>query len=168
MKKILFKDREVTLLGQQLNVGDKAPSFKAVKNDMSEFCFDCFKGEVTVITTFPSIDTSVCQLQAARFNQEASKFEGRVKIVTVSLDLPFALNRHCAANNISSAVTVSDYKEREFSTKYGLLIDEIKLIARSVYVVDKNGIIRYAEICDKVSSEPDYDKALSVITELLN
>lgn len=163
----MFKDKEVTLLGEQLNVGDKVLNFKAVKNDMSEFYLDNFKGEVTIITTFPSVDTSVCQLQLARFNHEISKFDGRVKIVTVSLDLPFALKRHCASNNITGAVTVSDYREREFSKKYGLLIDEIKLIARSVYVVDNNDIIRYAEICDKVSEEPDYDKVLSVVANLL-
>lgn len=164
--KILFKDQEKNLLGNQVYEGQKAPCFKAVKKDMSEFKLKDLKGKVVIITSYPSVDTSVCSLQAATFNEEAKKHKD-ISIVTISLDLPFALSRHCSANNIENTTVLSDYQTRDFAYKYGMLIEDLYLLARAVFVIDKDQKIRYIEVCDQITNEPNYDKALEKALELV-
>lgn len=164
--KVLFKGAEKKLLGHEINVGDISPNFEATKIDLENFVLSDLKGKVVILTTFPSIDTSVCSLQAARFNQEAGKHKD-ISVVTISLDLPFALGRFCAAKGIDNAVVVSDYKNREFANKYGVLIEDYHLLARTVFVLDKDCKVVYKEVCHNTSDEPNYDKALEVALKLL-
>ena len=163
-KKISFKGTAVTI-EDKLNIGDIFPNFSAVKKDLSDFKLDEYKGNIVVINTFPSIDTGVCALQTIRFNKEVSGFKD-VVAVTVSKDLPFALGRFCAAEGIENAITVSDYKYRDIENLSGLLIKELGLLTRAVFIVDEDGIIRYKEVLEEVGSEPNYEAALSEIKKL--
>lgn len=164
--KITFAGNDVNLLGKEIKVSDKAPEFKATKNDLSVFDSKENEGNVVVYSVAPSLDTSVCALQAKRFNQEASKLEN-VKIVTITEDLPFAQARFCSNEGIENTIMVSDYKDREFGEKYGFLIEENKLLARGVIIVDKEGIVRYVEYVPEVTNEVDFDKALEEVKKLI-
>ncbi|MCC6580913.1 MAG: thiol peroxidase [Phycisphaeraceae bacterium] len=158
---ITFKGNPMTLTGNSLKVGDIAPDFKAVKTDMSECSLADLKGNVVLISSVPSLDTPVCDLQTKRFNAEAGKLGDKVKVVTVSLDLPFAQRRWCGANDAKHVITVSDYKHHQFGQNFGLLIKELALLTRSVLVVDKQGKITYCEVVGEVTKEPNYDAALA-------
>lgn len=164
--KITFAGNDVNLLGKEIKVSDKAPEFKATKNDLSVFDSKENEGNVVVYSVAPSLDTSVCALQAKRFNQEASKLEN-VKIVTITEDLPFAQARFCSNEDIENTIMVSDYKDREFGEKYGFLMEENKLLARGVVIVDKEGIVRYVEYVPEVTNEVDFDKALEEVKKLI-
>lgn len=164
--KITFAGNDVNLLGKEIKVSDKAPEFKATKNDLSVFDSKENEGNVIVYSVAPSLDTSVCALQAKRFNQEASKLDN-VKIVTITEDLPFAQARFCSNEDIENTIMVSDYKDREFGEKYGFLMEENKLLARGVVIVDKEGIVQYVEYVPEVTNEVDFDKALEEVKKLI-
>lgn len=164
--KITFAGNDVNLLGKEIKVSDKAPEFKATKNDLSVFDSKENEGNIVVYSVAPSLDTSVCALQAKRFNQEASKLEN-VKIVTITEDLPFAQARFCSNEGIENTIMVSDYKDREFGEKYGFLMEENKLLARGVVIVDKEGIVRYVQYVPEVTNEVDFDKALEEVKKLI-
>lgn len=164
--KITFAGNDVNLLGKEIKVSDKAPEFKATKNDLSVFDSKENEGNVVVYSVAPSLDTSVCALQAKRFNQEASKLDN-VKIVTITEDLPFAQARFCSNEGIENAIMVSDYKDREFGDKYGFLMEENKLLARGVVIVDKDGIVQYVQYVPEVTNEVDFDKALEEVKKLI-
>ena len=163
---ITFAGDKVTLLGNQVKEGDKAPAFKATKNDLSEFNSEDLKGKVVVYSVAPSLDTSVCALQAKKFNKEASELDG-VNVVTITEDLPFAQARFCSNEGIENNLMVSDYKDREFGEKYGFLMDENKLLARGVVIVDKDGTVAYVEYVPEVTDEVDFDKALEEVKKLI-
>ena len=164
---ITFGGDKVTLLGKQVEVGEKAPAFKATKNDLSEFNSEDLKGKVVVYSIAPSLDTSVCAIQAKKFNHDALDLSDDVVIVTITEDLPFAQVRFCANEDIENLEMVSDYKEREFGEKYGFLIDELKLLARGVVVVDKEGTISYVEYVPEVTNEVNFDAALEAVKKLV-
>lgn len=163
---ITFKGNPLTLLGDEIKVGDVAPDFVATKNDLSPFKLSELKGKVIIISSMPSVDTGICELQTIRFNQEAKKHP-ELHIVTISMDLPFALGRFCANKDVTNAATLSDYKNREFAHKYGFFIEELALDARGIVVIDKNGIVKHVEYTKEVTTEPDYDKALKIAAELI-
>ena len=164
---VTMKGNPITLLGPKLKAGDKAPDFTALKTDLSELKLSDYKGKVVILTAFPSIDTSVCALQAKRFNEEAGKLKDDVSIITISVDLPFALGRFCAAEGIENEVTVSDHKELDFGYKYGFVIKELRLLERGIVVIDKEGIIKYVEYCKEVTEHPSYDKAIEIVKTLI-
>ena len=148
----------LTLAGRELKVGDKAPDFTAVDVNMKPVKLSDFKGNVIIISAVPSLDTPVCELQTKRFNEEASKLNA--KILTVSMDLPFAQARWCGAAGVTNVTTLSDHKDASFGAAYGVLIKELRLLARSVFVVDRKGELRYVELVKEITHEPDYDAAL--------
>lgn len=164
---ITFGGDKVTLVGKQVEVGDTAPTFKATKNDLSEFNSEDLKGKVVVYSIAPSLDTSVCAIQAKKFNHDALDLSDDVVIVTITEDLPFAQARFCANEDIENLEMVSDYKEREFGEKYGFLMDEHKLLARGVVVVDKEGKVSYVEYVPEVTDEVDFDSALEAVKKLV-
>lgn len=165
--KYTFKDKEITLLGNHVYEGDIAPDFTATKNDMTEYNLSDDLGKIIVISVVPSIDTSVCSIQTKFFNEEATKLSDDVKIITVSMDLPFAQKRFCAAEGIENIEIVSDYKYREFGKKYGFIIDELKLLSRGIIIIDKDGKIVYTEYVEESTNEVDYDTAINKIKELI-
>ncbi|KAF0819511.1 MULTISPECIES: thiol peroxidase [unclassified Cytobacillus] len=159
MASITFKGNPVTLLGNEVKVGDKAPEFKVLANDLSEVTLADSKGQVRLISVVPSIDTGVCDAQTRRFNEEASKLDN-VKILTVSVDLPFAQKRWCAAAGIENVQTVSDHRDLSFGEAYGVAIQELRLLARAVFVVDSNDTVTYAEYVSEATDHPDYEAAV--------
>ncbi|OQB19973.1 MAG: putative thiol peroxidase [candidate division BRC1 bacterium ADurb.Bin183] len=163
---ITFKGQGMTLLGQGVKVGDEAPDFAAVDSGLAPVRLSDFKGQVIIISAVPSLDTPVCELQTTRFNEEASSL--KAKIVTISMDLPFAQKRFCSVHDINNITLLSDYQERDFAMKYGLLIKELKLIARAIFVIGKDGRIAYMEIVPEVTNHPDYDKALEAAKRLIS
>ena len=163
-KTISFKGTPVTI-EDKLNVGDVFPNFRAVTKTLSEFELSDYRGKNVIINTFPSIDTGVCALQTINFNREVRDLTDTV-VITVSKDLPFALGRFCADKEINNAITVSDYKYRDFETNNGLLIEELALLSRAVFVLDEEGVIRYKEVLEEVGEEPDYNNALDALKKL--
>lgn len=165
-RKVTFQGNPLTLVGEEIKVGTVAPEFFAVKNDLSAFHLSNLKGKVVIISAMPSVDTGVCEIQTIRFNEEAKKYAD-IHVVTISMDLPFALARFCANKGIENAVTVSDYRGREFATKYGFMIEELGLLERGTVVIDKEGVIRHVEYVSEVTDQPDYDKALACALTLV-
>ncbi len=164
---ITFKGNPVTLLGPELKTGAAAPEFKVVDNGLQPVTLADSQGKVRLITVVPSLDTPVCDTMTRKFNEEAAKLPENVVVYTVSLDLPFAQKRWCGNAGIEKVKTLSDYQERSFGLNYGLLIDELKLLARAVLVIDQKGTIAYQEIVKEVTAEPDYTAALAAARALL-
>lgn len=158
---ITFKGNPMTLVGNAVKVGDKAPDFAATKTDLSVCKLADLAGKVVVIVSVPSLDTPVCDVEAKRFNDEAGKLGDDVVVVTISMDLPFAQRRWCGAVGTPKVVTVSDYKDHSFGVAYGLRIKELGLLTRAVIVVDKKGKVSYQEIVGEVTKEPNYDAAVA-------
>ena len=165
MLNITFGGNPLTVNGAQLQVGDKAPNFSVTKNDLSDISLSDLSG-VKLISIAPSLDTSVCQKQTRIFNEEAASLEG-VTLMTISLDLPFAQARWCGTEGLENSLTVSDYQNRDFATKYALLIDELKLLTRAVLVLDKDNNITYVEYLKEITGEPNYEEALKAVKALL-
>ncbi len=159
--KVTFKENPITLIGKETKVNDKAVDFAVLNNDLQEVKLSDFEGKVKILSLFPSVDTGICSKQTHTFNKEASNLSDDVVIITISNDLPFALNRFCGAEGIDNLITLSDYKTLDFSTKYGFLIEELRLLARGVIVIDKENIVRYVEYVKEVTTEPDYDSAIN-------
>ena len=162
---IKFAGNYVTILGEALKVGDKAPNFVALKNDLSIFNLSDLDGKVKIISVVPSVDTGVCALQTIRFNKEASNLKD-VHIITISVDLPFALGRFCGANGIENSLTLSDHKDLDFGTKYGFVVEELRLLTRGILILDKDNIIKHIEYVPEITNHPDYDKALEVVKSI--
>jgi len=155
----------VTLIGTEIAAGQKAPNFKLVAPDMSEVALSQTKGKIRLLSVVHSLDTPVCDLQTQRFEEEASKYKN-VVIYTISMDLPFAQARYCGAHDIKNLQTLSDYREASFGMAYGVLIKELRLLSRAIFIIDGNDIVRYVEYVTEVASHPDYDKALKALRDL--
>lgn len=164
---ITFKGTPFTLLGPELKVGDKAPDFAVVDNGLAPVTLASFAGKVRVISAVPSLDTPVCDTETRRFNQEAASLPGDVLVLTISMDLPFAQKRWCGAAGIDNVITLSDYRERSFAQNYGVLIKELLLLTRAIFIVDAHDTIRYIQIVPEVTSEPDYAAVISAVKQLL-
>lgn len=164
---VKMKGNPVTLLGNEVKVGDKAPDFTALAGLGAPVGLGDMKDKVKVFNVVVSVDTPVCDVQTKRFNKEAAGLGDGVEIVTLSMDLPFALKRYCAAEGIDRVKTLSDYQNASFGEAYGVLIKENRLLARSIFVVDKNDKVRHAEIVGEITQEPNYEAALKAVRESL-
>lgn len=158
---ITFKGNPFTLLGTPVNKGDKAPDFTAVTNDLSQRKLSDYKGKVIIISAVPSLDTGVCDLQTKHFNAEAAALGDHVRILTISCDLPFAQTRWCGATGTTNLETLSDYKDTDFGLKYGVLIKELRLLTRSIFVIDSSGTVTYTEIVPEVANAVNFNNALA-------
>lgn len=164
---VTFKGNPLTLLGEEVKVGDKAPNLKVLDNSMQPATLESYQGKIKIITAVPSLDTPVCNTETRRFNQEADKLPENVAILTISMDLPFAQARWCAAAGVEKVKTFSDYRDHSFGLAYGVLVKELKLLARAVFIVDDQDIIRYVELVPEIAQEPDYDRILNAVRALL-
>jgi len=165
---VTFKGNPLTLAGEEVKVGQAAPDFDLAffKDGMQHLRKADLLGKPTIISVVPSLDTPVCQVQTRTFNTRLAAMGDRINAVTVSLDLPFAMNRFCGAEQITSLRTGSDYMNRDFGKAWGVLIEELKILARAVFVLDKEGVVRYAQVVKEVASEPDYDAAIAALGTL--
>jgi thiol peroxidase len=157
----------LTLAGTALKVGNKAPDFKVVDNTLAKTGLTSYKGKVVVISAVPSLDTPVCDVETRRFNVEAGKLGDDVAVLTISMDLPFAQKRWCGAAGVSHVTTLSDYMDANFGLAYGVLIADLRLLARAVFVIDKSNTIRHIEIVGEITKEPDYQACLEAVGSCL-
>ncbi|MGM0418541.1 MAG: thiol peroxidase [Thermodesulfobacteriota bacterium] len=157
----------ITLIGPELKTGDKAPDFTVSDNDLNPVNLKDFDSKVLVISAVPSLDTPVCDLETQKFNSHASKLGKDIKILTISMDLPFAQKRWCGANNVEDVITLSDHKDASFGKAFGVLIKELRLLARAVFVLDENRIIKDILILEEVTKEPDYDRVIESVKKLV-
>lgn len=166
---VTFKGTPLTLAGEEVQVGQTAPDFAVhyFEDGLHTISLSDLRGKPCLISVVPSLDTPVCQTQTKHFNQELAALGDRIHAITVSLDLPFAMNRFCGAESIQNMRVGSDYQDRSFGQNWGVLIEELKLLARAVFVLDGEGKVVYAETVPEVASEPNYDAALSAIKGLL-
>jgi len=163
---VTMKGKPVALVGQAVKVGQKAPDFEVTANDLSPVKLSSFAGKVCIIASVPSLDTSVCDLETRKFNEKAAQLGSDVVVLTISMDLPFAQKRWCGAAGIKSVQTLSDHRDASFGRAYGVLIKDLRLLARAVFVVDKKGVVRYLQIVPEIATEPDYDAVLKAVKEL--
>ena len=164
---VTMRGNPITLLGPELKVGDSAPDFTVVGNDLSEVKFSSYRGKVCIISSVPSLDTPVCDTSTRRFNEDAANLGPEVEILTVSMDLPFAQARWCGAAGVDRVTTLSDHRDASFGEAYGLLIKGLRLLARAVLVVDRDGRIVYSQLVGEIGEEPDYEAALAAVKKLL-
>jgi thioredoxin-dependent peroxiredoxin len=164
---VTFLGKPLTLLGNELKVNDRAPDVELLANDLAPTTLASYRGKVCIIASVPSLDTPVCDVETRRFNQEAGKLGPGVAVLTVSMDLPFAQKRWCGAAGVEWVHTLSDHREASFGKAYGVLIKELRLLARSIFVVDREGQIRYVQHVKEISKEPDYAAVLEAVKQLL-
>ena len=164
--KTTMKGNPLTLLGPELKVEDPAPDFEVLDNDLQPAKLSSFSGKICVISSVPSLDTPICDMETRRFNEEAGKLGDDVIILTISMDLPFAQKRWCGAAGVDRVTTLSDHRDASFGKAYGVLIKELRLLARAVFVVDKKGILKYIQLVKEVTEEPDYDAVLDAVKKL--
>ncbi|HPM42445.1 MAG TPA: thiol peroxidase [Candidatus Omnitrophota bacterium] len=157
---ITLKGVPLTLTGERIKTGQKAPDFRVLSNDMQESTLANFKGKVKLIASVPSLDTPVCDTEIKRFNEEAVNVSKDVVVIFISMDLPFAQKRFCQEFDIKKVKTLSDHRDADFGGKYGVLIKDMRLLARAIFILDKNDIVKYVQIVSELSSPPDYEAAL--------
>lgn len=166
-REVKFKGTPITLVGRALKVNSPAPNFRVLNRELKEVGLSDFRGKIKIITSFFSIDTSVCDLQVKEFNRQASSLGSDVVILAISKDLPFAQKRFCITNDIKNINVFSDYKFSSFGLNYGLLIKEFNLLARSVFILDKNDCLRYIQITDEIAKSPNYEDGLRSLQEVI-
>jgi len=165
--KITFLGNPLTLIGTEKKIGEKADNFTVLDKELKEISLKDFTGKIKLISVTPSLDTPVCDIQARRFNQEAAKLPDDVVIMNISMDLPFAISKFCTTAGIDKVKAYSDHRDASFGNAYGVLIKELRLLARSIFIIDRDDIIRYIELVPELSHQPDYDKALAELRKLI-
>jgi len=164
---VTFQGNPLTLLGNEVKLGQQAPDVELVANDLSAVKLSSFDGKVRIITSVPSLDTPVCDMETRRFNEEAGRLGDALVVLTTSMDLPFAQKRWCGAAGVKNVQTLSDYRDGAFGRSYGVLLKDLRLLARAVFVVDRKGVVRYQELVREIASEPNYEAALKAARDLL-
>jgi thiol peroxidase len=160
---ITMRGNPLTLIGNEVNVGDVAPDFVVLDNNLSTVHFSSFRGKTCIISSVPSLDTPVCDMETRRFNEEADHLGADVMILTISMDLPFAQKRWCAAAGVNRVQTLSDHRDVSFGNAYGVLIKELRLLARAVFLIDRKGIVQYIQLLKEVTQEPNYEEVLNAL-----
>ncbi|MBL4559772.1 MAG: lipid hydroperoxide peroxidase [Bacteroidales bacterium] len=165
--KVAFAGNPMTLLGNEVKTGTTANNFTALDQGLSPVQLSDFDGKVKILSIFPSIDTGVCSAQTHRFNKEAASLDKNIQIITLSNDLPFALGRFCGAEGITNLITLSDHKELDFGLKYGFVVEELRLLARGIVVLDKDNNVKHVEYVAEMTEEPNYEVALDIAKALV-
>ncbi|MBM4324860.1 MAG: thiol peroxidase [Deltaproteobacteria bacterium] len=163
---ITMRGNPLTLFGNELKTGESAPDFTALDNNLSPVSLSSFRGKICILSAVPSLDTPVCDLETRKFNEEASRLGSNIVILTISMDLPFAQKRWCAASGVDKVQTLSDHRDASFGTSYGVLIKELRLLARAVFVVDQKGTLQHIQIVKELANEPDYESVLNALKKL--
>ncbi|WP_156291477.1 thiol peroxidase [Oceanobacillus salinisoli] len=159
MANVTFQQEPVTLVGNEVKVGDTAPNITVLSNDLKEVTLDDYQGKIKLIAAVPSVDTGVCAEETKRFNEEADQLDN-VQVLTISMDLPFAQARWCAAEGVNNLDTLSDHRDASFGENYGVLMKENRLLARAIFVLDSENKVTYVEYVPEVTTHPNYDAAI--------
>lgn len=163
---VTMKGEPLTLSGTAVDIGQKAPDFEVLDNELKIVTLSSCAGKILIICSVPSLDTSVCDTETRKFNEKAAELGEGAAVLVISMDLPFAQKRWCGAAGIQNVKTLSDHRDASFGKAYGVLIEELRLLARAVFIVDKKGILRYKQIVPEITNEPDYDDCLEAIKKL--
>ena len=163
---VTMKGNPLTLVGNEVRVGDVMPDCEVIGKELVPIKLSSFRGKVCIISSFPSLDTSVCDMMTRRFNEEAVALGDDVAVLAISMDLPFAQDRWCIAADVKNVNMFSDHRTASFGQAFGVLIKELRLLARAIFVVDKEGIVRYTQIVDELTDEPDYEAVLEAVKGL--
>ncbi|MFJ5624712.1 thiol peroxidase [Peribacillus loiseleuriae] len=164
---VTLEGNPFTLIGKEIRVGDTAPNFEVLANDLSKVTLEDSKGKVRLISCVPSLDTGVCDAQTRKFNEAASNLGNDVEVLTISVDLPFAQNRWCGAAGIDRVQTLSDHFSMSFGTAYGTYIKELRLECRAVFVVDEKDVVQYVEYVPEITEYPNYEAALEAVQSII-
>ena len=164
---VKMKGNPITLVGNEVKVGDAAPDFEVLDDGLQPVKLSDYRGKVVILTSVPSIDTPVCDTETRRFNDEATKLGEDVVVFAVSMDLPFAQKRWCAAAGIENVKVLSDHRDAAFGSAYGVLIKELRLLARTVFIVDREGTVQYVQYVEETTEEPNYGDVLGAAQKLL-
>ncbi len=163
---VTMRGNPLTLVGNEVKVGDRAPDFEVLGNDLTPVKLSALKDKICVVCSVPSLDTPVCDVETRRFNEEALRLAPNVEVLVVSMDLPFAQKRWCGAAGVTRVQTLSDHRDASFGTAYGVLIKELRLLARAVFVIDGGGTIQYMQLVNEVAQQPDYEAVLGAVKRL--
>ncbi|MCK4857202.1 MAG: thiol peroxidase [candidate division Zixibacteria bacterium] len=163
---IRMKGNPLTLVGNEVRRGERAPDFEVMNEKLEPVRFSSFQGKSVVILSVPSVDTPVCDMETRRFNQEAAKLGDDVVILVISMDLPFAQKRWCAAADVANVQLLSDHRDASFGNSFGVLIKELRLLARTVFIVDRAGTVQYVQYVQETTEEPDYNDVLKAIDSI--
>ena len=164
---VTMKGEPITLIGSPVEIGSEAPDFIVFDQDLSAVPYSSINGAPCVISSVVSLDTPVCDEQARRFNEEAVSLSEDLNIYVISMDLPFAQQRWCGAAGVDRVQTFSDYRDASFGTSYGVLIKDLRLLARAVFVIDADSIVRYKEVVSEVTDHPDYEKLFDAVRSVV-
>lgn len=164
---ITMHGNPLTLIGEEIKTGDIAPDITVLDNDLSPVKLSSYRGKICVISSVPSLDTPVCDIETRRFNQEAEGLGEEVVILTISMDLPFAQKRWCGSAGVDRVITLSDHRGASFGKAFGMLIKELRLLARGIFVIDREGVVRDVQIVKEVSEEPDYAAVIDAVKKLI-
>jgi thioredoxin-dependent peroxiredoxin len=163
---VTMRNNPLTLTGNEVRIGEAAPEFSALDNNLAPVRLSAYRGKICVLSSVPSLDTPVCDMETRKFNEEAVTLGEKVQILTISMDLPFAQKRWCGAAGIHNLQTLSDHRDAEFGIKYGVLIKELRLLSRAVFIVDQQGILRYGQLVKEISNEPAYNEVWSALKSI--
>jgi len=163
---ITMHGKPLTLVGNEVKVGDAAPDAEVLDNDLNPVQLSSFRGKFLIVASVPSLDTPVCDMETRRFNEEAARLGSDIKLVTISMDLPFAQKRWCGAAGVTNLKTLSDHRQAAFGTAYGVLIKELRLLARAVFILDREGTVQYVQLVKEVTNEPDYEEVLQNLNRI--
>ena len=164
---ITLRGNPLTLLGKEIKTGASAPDVELLDNELKAVRISDYTGKVVVVSAVPSLDTPTCDMETRRFNTEAAKLGDNVVVLTISTDLPFAQKRWCGAAGVDRVKTLSDHRETAFGLAYGVLIKELRLLARSIFVVDQSGVVQYVQHVKEVAQEPDYGAVIAAVKKLV-
>ena len=165
--KVTLKGGPVTLVGEEVKAGQTARDFKVLDSNLAEKTLADFKGKVKLIASVPSLDTPVCDTEIKRFNDEAAKLSKDLAVIFISMDLPFAQKRFCQEFDINKVKTLSDHRDADFGAKFGVLIKELRLLARAIFILDKDDKVRYVQYVPEIGNPPDYEAALKALKEIV-
>ena len=163
---ISMKGNPLTLMGKQPKIGEKAPDFELLDNELSKVTLASLRGRICVLISVPSLDTPVCDIETRRFNEEAVNLGSDVSVIAISMDLPFAQKRWCGAAGVEKVMTLSDHFDGSYGESYGILIKELRLLARAIFVVDRDGVIQYTQLVKEITDEPDYEAIIEAVKKL--
>lgn len=163
---VTMKGNPITLVGDEVTVGQKAPDFVAIDHNLAPVKFSSYRGKICILASVPSLDTPVCATETRKFNEEASRLSPDIVILTISMDLPFAQKRWCGAEGITRVQTLSDHRDASFGTSYGVLIKELRLLARAVFLVDQKGVLQHVQLVKEIASEPNYKDVWHALKKL--
>jgi thiol peroxidase len=163
---VSMRGNPLTLVGNEVKIGEVAPDFVVLDNSLTATKFSSYRNRLCIISSVPSLDTPICDIETRKFNEEANKLGEKIQILTISMDLPFAQKRWCGTAGVNKIQTLSDHRDAQFGIAYGVLIKELRLLARAVFLVDQKGILQYTQLVKEISNEPNYDEIWNALKKM--